>query len=99
MKRSREQTKILYAALEIGYRSETGTVTPVDLATLHSDAERHLDPEDPARLAIDRYADAFFLARFGIDRSLPEIGRDLRDAIQLAQRPDPPDVERKDIHG
>lgn len=99
MTRDRDQLQVLFAALDLGYQARALNVSRADVSLVQANAEQVLDHDDPVFFAINRFATDYELAVMDPATDLPRIGEALRDAIDLALRPDPPDIDRKDIHG
>lgn len=99
MARDRDQMQVLFAALDLAYQARVLNVARADVSLVQANAEQVLDRDDPVFFAINRFATDYQLAVLAPAVRLPEIGAALRDAIELALRPDPVDGARSDIHG
>ncbi|MCB1349828.1 MAG: hypothetical protein KDK11_14765 [Maritimibacter sp.] len=99
MTRDHDQVQALFAALNLGYQASVLNVSRADVALVQANAEQVLDHDDPAFLAVNRFATDYELAVMDPATDLPRIGEALRKAIQLALQPDPPGLDRRDIHG
>lgn len=84
----------------LSYAASIGRLSPGDVTDARRRLQQELDgrddPEGRARLI--GYCDQLAAARGDRD-GLERIGLDLRDALRLWARPDPVDIDRRDIHG
>ncbi len=85
-------------AFAAALKAKCGTISALDVDQVRAEAEAHLPEGDPLRLAVTRFA-----TRWESDRFFPvemiAAGDELARAVELALRPEPPDLGRTDIHG
>jgi hypothetical protein len=79
-------------------KAKVGSLTPLDVEQLRSQAEELLDEDLPFRAAVFDFA-----TQYEILRRQPEALLQVADALfratQVALLPEPPDLNRRDIHG
>jgi hypothetical protein len=85
-------------AFAVALSAKVGGLTALAVEQLRSAAEAQLDPDLPLRQAVLQFATMFEADRRD-PAALRQHGDELAHAVELALRPDPPDLNRRDIHG
>ncbi len=86
------------SAVTVALKAKVGSLTPMDVEQLRTQAEELLDEGVPLRGAVFDFATQYELVRRAPDELLP-VADALFQAVQVALRPEPPDLHRRDIHG
>jgi hypothetical protein len=86
------------SAVTVALKAKVGSLTPMDVEQLRVQAEELLDDDAPLRGAVFGFATQYELVRRSPGELVP-VADALFQAVQLALRPDPPDLHRRDIHG
>lgn len=89
---------IMADATSVGMRAMIGGLDPLDVDHLVTRASQLLETDDPVFRAVTTFATNHEICRHR-PAELAAIGAQLRDAMLLAMRPEPPDLHRRDIHG
>ncbi|MEO1796596.1 MAG: hypothetical protein AAFR53_06230 [Pseudomonadota bacterium] len=85
-------------AFAVAMAAKNNSLDLWEVAALQIAAEDHEDPEDPVVRAALKFATSYDW--IGQDKdALREAGDRLANAIERANRPDPINAHRKDIHG
>jgi hypothetical protein len=90
-----ERVALGMACLTLSLQLKNGELDEMTLAELHARAER-LPVSDPLFLAVN---EAMVQAEIADPAQLRAIGHRLHEKLELALRPDPPGMQRADIHG
>jgi len=93
-----ERTSALLSALSVALKAQQGIVTPEDVAQMVARAQDLLEPGHPGRVAALLFAAEWQAHRRDLT-ALAGLGAQLQHAVIVATRPDPPGMERRDIHG
>lgn len=83
------------ACLTFALQLRNGELDEMTLAELRERSER-FRADDALRLAVTSAAVQAEIAHF---EELREIGADLHDRLMILMRPEPPGLDRRDIHG
>ncbi|PZQ99914.1 MAG: hypothetical protein DI533_04590 [Cereibacter sphaeroides] len=86
------------AAFAVGMKAKCAELTALDVEQLRSQTEELLADGDPLRAAILAFATQYELCRFDAAQ-LVDLGNQLCRAVEIALLPEPPDLDRRDIHG
>lgn len=93
------ESKVLFAAMTLGFQAQFGGLDPADPQSLRFMAAQMLpDPHHPVRVFVNGALNEYDLIRRQPE-ALAEWGRQLRDDALRLSRPAPVDHHRRDIHG
>lgn len=92
------ESKVLAAAITIGFQAQFSPLDPDSPAQLLFMATQMLDPEHPVLAFVKAEVEKFEVARRDPDK-LAEWGKGLRDGALTIGRPAPVDAGRRDLHG
>lgn len=89
---------VITDATAVAMRAMVNDLDPLDVDHVVTRAGQLLEADDPVFRAVTHFATQHQLCRYRPEE-LAALGRELRDRMLALMQPDPPDLDRKDIHG
>ena len=89
--------QLKFAALALAYRAKVNEVDPLDVDHLLTEADNQLAHDHPIYRGITTFATQYQLAMDAA--AVKACGDVLADLVETWVVPEPPDLNRKDIHG
>lgn len=93
-----DRMAVKFDAFAVGMSAQVGGLVEMDVDALVTKAEQLLGSDDQLTQAITGFATQYQLARYEPAR-LAELGRHLVAYVDAVNTPEPPDLNRRDIHG
>lgn len=89
---------VVSSAVTVALQAKVGSLKPLEVERMRSQAEQLLNAGDPMRAAVLTFASQYEVVRW-MPAALVVEAEALFRAAELALVPDPPGQDRRDIHG